>query len=57
MEIFSRVRRGVSPDINALATLMVVVVAVGVVLSTLYMRHEEQRRAREERMAHNDGNP
>jgi hypothetical protein len=33
------------------------VVAVGVVLSTLYTRHEEQRRAREERMAHNDGNP
>jgi putrescine transport system permease protein len=57
MEIFSRVRRGVSPDINALATLMVLVVAVGVVLSTLYMRREEQRRLREERMAHNDGNP
>jgi putrescine transport system permease protein len=57
MEIFSRVRRGVSPDINALATLMVLVVAAGVVLSTLYMRREEQRRAREERMAHNDGNP
>ena len=57
MEIFSRVRRGVSPDINALATLMVLVVAVGVVLSTLYMRREEQRRSREERMAHNDGNP
>ena len=29
----------------------------GVVLSTLYLRREEQRRAREERMAHNDGNP
>lgn len=57
MEIFSRVRRGVSPDINALATVMVLVVAVGVVFSTLYMRREEQRRAREERMANNDGNP
>jgi putrescine transport system permease protein len=57
MEIFSRVRRGVSPDINALATLMVLVVAIGVVLSTLYMRRAEQRRAREEQMAQNDGNP
>jgi putrescine transport system permease protein len=57
MEIFSRVRRGVSPDINALATLMVLVVAIGVVVSTLYMRRAEQRRAREERMAQNDGNP
>lgn len=51
MEIFSRVRRGVSPDINALATIMVAIVAIGVVLSTLYMRREERKRAREEQMA------
>ncbi len=51
MEIFSRVRRGVSPDINALATIMVLIVAVGVVLSTLYMKREEKRRLREEQMA------
>jgi len=51
MEIFSRVRRGVSPDINALATIMVAIVAIGVVLSTLYMRREERQRAREEQMA------
>ncbi|MEY4848452.1 MAG: hypothetical protein RLZZ36_1565, partial [Pseudomonadota bacterium] len=35
MEIFSRVRRGVSPDINALATIMVLIVATGVVASTI----------------------
>lgn len=51
MEIFSRVRRGVSPDINALATIMVLIVAAGVVLSTLYMKREEKRRLREEQMA------
>jgi putrescine transport system permease protein len=51
MEIFSRVRRGVSPDINALSTILVLIVATGVVLSTLYMRHEEKRRLREEQMA------
>ncbi len=51
MEIFSRVRRGVSPDINALATIMVLIVATGVVLSTLYMKREEKRRLREEQMA------
>ena len=51
MEIFSRVRRGVSPDINALATLMVLVVFIGVIVSTLYMRRVERRRLREERMA------
>jgi putrescine transport system permease protein len=51
MEIFSRVRRGVSPDINALATIMVLIVAAGVVLSTLYMKREERRRIREEQSA------
>jgi putrescine transport system permease protein len=56
MEIFSRVRRGVSPDINALATIMVLIVATGVVLSTLYMKREEKRRLREEQMARLDGN-
>ncbi len=55
MEIFSRVRRGVSPDINALATIMVLIVAIGVVLSTLFMKHEEKRREREEQMARRDG--
>ena len=55
MEIFSRVRRGVSPDINALATIMVLIVATGVVLSTLFMKHEEKRREREEQMARRDG--
>jgi len=56
MEIFSRVRRGVSPDINALATIMVLIVATGVVLSTLYMKREGKRREREEQMARRDGN-
>jgi putrescine transport system permease protein len=51
MEIFSKVRRGVSPDVNALATIMVLIVATGVVLSALYMRAQERRRAREVQMA------
>ena len=51
MVIFSRVRLGVSPVVNALATLMVLVVACGVVLSAILMRRQEQRRKREEQMA------
>jgi putrescine transport system permease protein len=51
MVIFSKVRLGVSPDVNALATIMVLIVAVGVVLSALYMRAQERRRAREVQMA------
>ncbi|MSU91580.1 ABC transporter permease subunit [Rhodobacteraceae bacterium 2CG4] len=36
--IFSKVRLGVSPDINALATIILVVVALGVALAGLAMR-------------------
>jgi putrescine transport system permease protein len=52
MVIFSKVRLGVSPDVNALATIMVLIVATGVVVSALYMRAQERRRAREVQMAH-----
>jgi putrescine transport system permease protein len=51
MVIFSRVRLGVSPVVNALASLMVLVVALGVILSAVLMRRQEQRRKREEQMA------
>jgi len=43
MVIFSKVRLGVSPDVNALATLMVLIVASGVVVSTLWMQRRERR--------------
>ena len=51
MVIFSRVRLGVNPVVNALATLMVLIVALGVILSAFLMRRQEQRRKREEQMA------
>jgi putrescine transport system permease protein len=54
MEIFSRVRRGVSPDINALATIMVLIVAIGVVASTFWMKRQERKRLLEEQMARSD---
>ena len=38
MIVFSKVRLGVSPDINALATLIITVVAVGVGIATLILR-------------------
>ncbi|NVK32334.1 MAG: ABC transporter permease subunit [Gammaproteobacteria bacterium] len=38
MVIFSKVRLGVSPDVNALATLMVLVVAIGIFLAARLMR-------------------
>ena len=51
MVIFSKVRLGVSPDVNALATLMVLIVATGVVLSALVMQRQERRRQREMQLA------
>jgi putrescine transport system permease protein len=51
MVIFSKVRLGVSPDVNALATIMVLVVAVGVVFSALVMQRQERRRQLEVQMA------
>jgi putrescine transport system permease protein len=51
MVIFSKVRLGVSPDVNALATLMVLLVAIGVVVSSLLLQRREKQLAREMRMA------
>jgi putrescine transport system permease protein len=51
MVIFSKVRLGVSPEVNALATIMVLLVATGVIVSAFYMRRQEQKRKREEQMA------
>lgn len=51
MVIFSKVRLGLNPEINALATLIISVVASGVVLSTIYMARAERRRQRDVQMA------
>jgi putrescine transport system permease protein len=51
MVVFSRVRRGVNPSVNALATLMVLLVATGVVVSAILMKRAEKKREREMRMA------
>jgi putrescine transport system permease protein len=45
--IFSKVRLGVSPDINALATIMVLVVTVFVVAAGILMQRQEKRRQRD----------
>ena len=38
MVIFSKVRLGVSPDVNALATIIIAFVALGVTLATFFLR-------------------
>lgn len=49
--IWSKVKLGVTPDINALATLMVSTVAIGVVIAGIVMNRAEHRRQRDEQMA------
>ena len=51
MVIFSKVRFGVTPDINALATILVLIVATGIALSTVWMRYREKRRERDLQLA------
>jgi putrescine transport system permease protein len=51
MVVFSKVRLGVSPDINALATILVSVVAVGVVIAGIAMSRQQKLRDRDAQMA------
>ncbi len=51
MVVFSKVRLGVSPDINALATILVAVVAVGVVVAGFVMSRQQKIRDRDAQMA------
>jgi putrescine transport system permease protein len=45
--IFSRARLGLNPSVNAVATIIVVIVAVGVVAASYWIAHAERKRARE----------
>ena len=51
MVVFSRVRLGLNPEMNALATLFILVVSVGVVAGNLYMRSMQRKREREMQLA------
>lgn len=50
--IWSKVKLGVTPDINALATLIVVLVAICVAIAGWMMSRAEKRRLAEERLAY-----
>ena len=51
MVIYSKVRLGVTPDVNALATIIIVVVSLGVIIAGLIMRRQERVRMDEARLA------
>ena len=55
MVIFSSVKFGVSPQINALATLMMLIVATGIFIASVVMARQEAQRKRDEQMAMQGG--
>jgi putrescine transport system permease protein len=53
--IFSRAKLGLSPTINAVASVMIFVIAVGVVFGSYWLARAEKRRAKEQAAAYAEG--
>lgn len=51
MKIYSQVRLGLKPEINALSTILIVVVSTGVIIASLITKRAEVRRKQNEQMA------
>ena len=51
MRIYSAVRLGVTPEINAVSTVLIAIVTVGVVAASLITKRQEVERQKAERMA------
>jgi putrescine transport system permease protein len=51
IKIYSQVRLGVTPEINAICTVLIAVVAIGVIIASVVMRRGQVMRERAERAA------
>ncbi len=51
MKIYSQVRLGVTPEINAVSTILISVVTIGVIAASIITRRHEAQRLRDERAA------
>lgn len=54
MKIYSQVRLGVTPEINAVSTLLIAVVAVGVIIASILTKSRDVKRRRDEQAAYAD---
>lgn len=52
--IYSRIRLGLRPDINALATIIILTVAIGVAIAGIIMMRQQKQRERELAAIHNN---
>lgn len=55
MKIYSQVRLGVTPEINAVCTILIAVVTTGVIAASLLNKQREVQRARDEQAARKEG--
>ncbi|MEI9984599.1 MAG: hypothetical protein WDN69_16175 [Aliidongia sp.] len=51
MVIYSKVKLGVSPDMNALASLIIALIGTGVIVAGVVMRRQEKRRLSDMQLA------
>ncbi|MDE0309067.1 MAG: ABC transporter permease subunit [Acidiferrobacterales bacterium] len=51
MLIYSRVKLGLKPDVNALATIIILIVTIGVIIAGLILSRQEKQRVRDQQMA------
>jgi putrescine transport system permease protein len=51
MKIYSQVRLGVTPEINAVCTILIGLVAAGVLIASIVTKRREAERQRAERLA------
>jgi putrescine transport system permease protein len=51
MKIYSQVRLGVTPEINAVCTIMIAIVAIGVIAASIVSKRQEVQRQRDEQAA------
>jgi putrescine transport system permease protein len=51
MKIYSQVRRGVTPEINAVCTILIAIVTVGVICASVITKRRELQRQRDEHAA------
>jgi putrescine transport system permease protein len=53
--IFSRAKLGLSPTVNAVASIMILVVAIGVIAGSIWLARSEKKRAKEQAQAYQQG--
>jgi putrescine transport system permease protein len=51
MKIYSQVRLGVTPEVNAVCTILIALVTIGVIIASIFSRRREAERQRAERLA------